>query len=576
MRCGLLGFFLGLGVFVPALPAPAQKAPVKPPPALPVREVTVFKDGHAFVLKQGKVRIGADASVFLPELPNPVLGTFWPYSAERNFPLRSVVAGFRTVQRERSAVVQSEFLEANIGQKVRLRTGGDRDWIEGTIRSVVSGQGTPGEQGDPSFRGGFRAPFGGVLVLLETADGLRPLSAAEITGLVLPATAKTTVTGEEMLPALSLRFDPAAANQEAEVGMMYLQKGLRWIPNYKIVGDGNGKAKIDLQAILINDLTDLSDVALNLVVGVPTFAFKDTPDPIGLQDTFARLSRYFSPDSPTASNFSNAIVSQSRMGEQRGLRPERSNPGEPGAPVPEFSGAEQNEDLFLFSLKHISLKTGERMTLPVNSFSVPYQDIYRLELTPTVPTPQPYGSPQEREIVRLVQRPNVFHLWRLRNTSAFPLTTAPALLMNGGRIVAQNMVTFTASGATTDLMLTNATDLTAKHEDTEVSRTPNAATFDGVRYTRIDLKGEITLTSFRKSPSTFEVVRYVIGEVSAASAEATMTPLDPANDTPEIADFRGRNPALSQYNKITRIAWKVVVPPGRTLTLTYQWNYLFR
>ncbi|MFM7321220.1 MAG: hypothetical protein ACKO5K_06820, partial [Armatimonadota bacterium] len=61
----------------------------------PIREVTVFKDGHALVLAEGAVRIGP-AGVVLDALPRPVLGGFWPYVAEPGATLRSVVAGWST------------------------------------------------------------------------------------------------------------------------------------------------------------------------------------------------------------------------------------------------------------------------------------------------------------------------------------------------------------------------------------------------------------------------------------------------------------------------------------------------
>ncbi|MBE3068865.1 MAG: hypothetical protein IMZ66_01375, partial [Planctomycetes bacterium] len=49
---------------------------------MPIREVTVFKDGHAFVLHEGNAPVDASGRVVLDYLPSPVLGTFWPYSAD--------------------------------------------------------------------------------------------------------------------------------------------------------------------------------------------------------------------------------------------------------------------------------------------------------------------------------------------------------------------------------------------------------------------------------------------------------------------------------------------------------------
>lgn len=63
---------------------------------LPVREVTVFKDGHAFVLHEGLLPT-VEGQVVINSLPTPILGTFWPYSGDPNVRLRGVVAGTRQV-----------------------------------------------------------------------------------------------------------------------------------------------------------------------------------------------------------------------------------------------------------------------------------------------------------------------------------------------------------------------------------------------------------------------------------------------------------------------------------------------
>ena len=91
---------------------------------------------------------------------------------------------------------------------------------------------------------------------------------------------------------------------------MYLQRGLRWIPGYKVALDGKGNAVIKLEATLINELADMEDVTAQLVVGVPTFAFKDLIDPISLQQVMARLSPYFDQNAISASRLSNALMSQ--------------------------------------------------------------------------------------------------------------------------------------------------------------------------------------------------------------------------------------------------------------------------
>src|SRR5207249_12084889 len=143
-------------------------------------------------------------------------------------------------------------------------------------------------------------------------EGVAILPMERIKTLTFKSQYKTKLAYEEYRNLLTLKLDwpnnkPA---QMADVGMLYLQKGLRWIPSYKVTIDGKGNAVVKLQATLLNEMADLSDVTANLVIGVPAFAFKETLDPISLQQTLAQLSPYFDPSSRTGSQMSNTLMSQ--------------------------------------------------------------------------------------------------------------------------------------------------------------------------------------------------------------------------------------------------------------------------
>src|SRR5207244_2872236 len=128
---------------------------------------------------------------------------------------------------------------------------------------------------------------------------------------------KNKLSHEEFRNLLTLKLDWGGRrpSSTAGVGLVYLQKGLRWIPGYKVTLDGNGTAGIKLQTTLVNELADLDDVTANLVIGVPSFAFKDTMDPIALQQAAAQLSPYFQ----TGDRMSNAIASQVAFRDQRSV-----------------------------------------------------------------------------------------------------------------------------------------------------------------------------------------------------------------------------------------------------------------
>src|SRR5262249_8631289 len=245
--------------------------------------------------------------------------------------------------------------------------------------------------------------------------GVKAIGIDRIQELTFKDQPKATTAIEEFRNLLTLKLDwgKNRPNDSATVGLFYLQKGVRWIPNYKVDIDGHGQALVKLQATLINELADLEDVSVNLVVGVPSFAFKDSLDPIALQQNLAALSQYFQTDannrnSPLAYQFSNAIMSQAARASEY-----RSYPSNPdvGTLGPEIGDAEKTEDLFIFNVQHVTLKRGERMVLPVTEFTLEYKDIFTLEL-PFGPPPEVranLNTEQQRELARLFSAPKVIH-----------------------------------------------------------------------------------------------------------------------------------------------------------------------
>jgi hypothetical protein len=336
-------------------------------------------------------------------------------------------------------------------------------------------------------------------------------------------------------------------------------------------------------------LADLDDVSVNLVIGVPSFAFKDTVDPMALQQNLAPLSQYFNPQgsgpySPLASQFSNAIMSQQPA--RGGYYREGMGPGGGGELGPEIAESGKSEDLFVFNIPHVSLKKGERMVLPIAEMTLPYKDVFTLEL-PFGPPPEVRGSfsnEQQRELARLFHAPKVMHKIRLTNDSKYPLTTAPALIIRDHRVLAQSMMTYTSTGTTVDLPVTTAVDFQVTKTDHETKRTPNAVEENGNRYTRVDLAGKISITSHRAQPAALEINRYVLGAADTADHDGKVEKLNafedsdylPAGDYPYWWSWYGWPNWWSYFNGIGRITWKVTLEPAKTVDLAYEWHYFWR
>src|SRR5918992_134567 len=292
-----LGLSLLAFAFVASSPALAEPAaPLEALAKMPVKEITVFKDGHALVLHAGRMPTDKNGDVLMDYLPHPVLGTFWPYSAEKDAKLVSTVASTRKVSLERTALNLRELIEANVGAEVIVTeapVGEKPVSYHATILSVPEQTGEELEKTSPPTAGPLLGQKGSV-VLFKTSEGKRAVNFERILDVTFRGDHKTKLAREEFrhLLTLNLQWPDNKPRPQADVGMMYVQRGVRWIPNYKVTLDGKGAATVRRQATLLNELTDLEDVTAHLVIGVPSFAFKDTTDPMSLQQQIAALSQY--------------------------------------------------------------------------------------------------------------------------------------------------------------------------------------------------------------------------------------------------------------------------------------------
>lgn len=546
---------------------------------LPVREVTVFKDGHAYVIHEGNLSVHADGAVRMDYLPNPILGAFWVYSTEARKPVRQVTASVQRVKIERTALTIPELISANVGADVTVQEITGKPYI-GRIIGIPTRSSEELDRTSPPWSDP-RLPERSSLVLIETRAGVLTVPMDRIQTVSFRNPPRSKAVQEEFRSQLTVSADGRKQGEKASIGLMYVQRGIRWIPSYRMDIDGNGTARVQLQATLINEMVDLKDATVHLVVGVPTFAFKDTIDPMALQQTFAQLSQYFRQDDRSGQILSNAVMTQTaRMREL----PSDAD-GRPGMPdVPEIAGDEKSEDLFVYRVANVTLKRGARMVVPVAEFTLPYEDIYTLTIG-YGPPPEIHASlntSQMAEISRMLAAPTVEHKLRLTNTSRFPLTTAPALVFINGKIQAQAMLTYTAVKARTDLPMTTAVDIRTSRSDTETARTPAALTVNDQKYGRTDILGKLTLTSYATKPVKIEVTRYVAGVVDTVGEEGKSVNVD-------IGDIDRIGAALPDWtrgfpwpwwwyrvNGLGRFTWTVTLEPGTSVDLTCRWRYFWQ
>jgi len=540
---------------------------------------------------QGAHPTVAGGDVVLDSLPAPVIGTFWASAAAGGPKLASVVGGQRRVVIERTALTLAELIEGNPDTEVTVTE------VDGT-RYTASIMGMPMRTTEELAatsppHAPVRLGEKSQLVLLKTAEGTKVVPLDRLRDLVFRHPPKEKSGQEEFRQSLTLRLDwgDRAPEPSTEVGLMYVQKGIRWIPSYRIDLGEDGQATVRLQATVLNELTDLSDTTVQLVIGVPAFYFKDTVDPMALQQTAVQLSQFFQSDaaggrhSVLANNFDNRLMTQvARAGEYDAGQ----GPGA-GTMLDDLPEGSQQEDLYVFTVPGVTLAKGERVVLSLAEMSLPYEDVYTLQLpiAPPADLRQHFNSQQQAELAKLFHASKVAHKVRLKNQSTIPFTTAPALVLQAGRVLAQGLMTYAAPGGSAEVTLNPALDIAVHKTDRESSRTPNAISFNRSNFLRINLDGTIRLTNHKSTAVTVEVTRHALGHIDSATNDGKVEmanvfegvdfAANPGGDpAPTWWHWHGWPAWWNQVNGIGRVVWEVAIDPGKSVELGYKWHYFWQ
>jgi len=324
-----------------------------------ITDVTVFKDGHTLVMARGEAKL-KDGWCRTREVPAPLLGAFWTFVAEEGFEVDFVKAGFADAQESRPCLTFEEIIQANAGKHaIIVEHPKDADAVshEGVLLGILEHE-VEREVETSETRPSTYDRWGGYVpnqtvreakeekveslasfVMLKKEGGVQLIKRENIRSICLAEEDPITEhKGKTKVREIGIHVASKGAKlpDQAEVGMVFIQRGVRWIPDYRIELLANGKAKVSLQGTVINDLADMENVDLRLVVGVPSFVMKDALSPMALRDIGLRLSSYFAPPSwrrgeTRADYLSNALMSQAVL-------PSRSEGS------PELRGGPHHED----------------------------------------------------------------------------------------------------------------------------------------------------------------------------------------------------------------------------------------
>ena len=495
--------------------------------------VAVFKNGLGFFVRTGEAQL-VDGWGVTDFVPQATMGAFWMSTPAPGSYVDEIVAYQEEVDTKRDARTIDELLRANIDKRVRIARGTLPE-IEGAIQSVASGG------GEAIVR--VLTHFGQVLAFPKSQ-----ISSIQFTGEFEPGTSDKTKENR-------IKFKLSNAPAASPVTMAYLSKGITWVPSYLIDIEDPEKARITFKSTLMNDVEDLENLEVLFVVGYPNFAFSDTMSPMALQHSVSDLIRgAVSVEGRRREYLSNWMTQSAVSGRYGGYA--GSMPADVPPSVSDYSSVstpgQAEEDLFLYTKEGVSIKKGERAAYTIFTALVDCEHIYEWTAADTSGVdPWGYRLQGDREV-----KPEdaVWHSLRLTNSTDYPWTTAPALVVSGNKPLAQDELSYTSRKAKGVLKMTVATDIAVEKREDEIERKHDVK-ISNRTYEQVTVRGELSLTNYKTEPAKLIVKKNVTGEVIST---------DPKAEVSKTAQ------GLAGVNPRSLITWEFDLPAGENVKLTYE------
>jgi len=508
------------------------------------RSLAVFKNGLGFAIRTAEVNL-QDGWGEIAFIPQAALGCFWLFPSSPQAYVEVARAGWRKRLEERECRALGELIRVNAGAKVRLHLTGGQAAVEGEILAMAAGAG-PGQRPASRQDEGDESVLP-LLHLKTRGNGVITLPLDQVRFIEWPDAYNRRLAEEKASQVLQVKVRNGGSRET--VHMAYLTRGVSWLPGYWIDVKEAEKARIMLKATLLNDLEDFKDLDVAFVVGYPSFVFSHLTSPMNLEESVENFLARLSGRPAAGEGFANVMTqsvgrSSFQAGDAIGM--------EAGADIE--SAGQGAEDLFFFNQKQVTLRKGERAEYTIFSNQVPYEHVYECSLN-DISGVDEWGN-RDRSERNKTGKPPVWHCLKLTNTSQYPWTTGPALVLKGETPLAQNQLNYLARGATGLLRLTFAPDIAVQQGEDETGRRDDVL-INRNRYTEVQVDGTVSLRNHKKEPVKVEVSKILSGAVLSASAAAKASRL-----TDEI---RGVNPQ-------SLIRWTFTLAAGETKKLSYTYK----
>ncbi len=488
-------------------------------------DVSIFKNGNGFFIKKLNSQT-TENTLTINNPPEALFGTVW-FSVKNNT-IKSLISTTHPVSEKIKAGNVSEFIIANLGKmaKITFHTG---EVFEAKIEKIEKD-----------------------LLIIMNRGKLMGIGLTNIKMVEFSETPLYEFHKEENKRVIKIEFEKPVKN--AEVEMMYMQKNIGWMPTYKIDLINNEKARLVLSANIINDAQDLDKTNIHLVVGVPNFVYSFLQSPMTSNQDLNEFLRVLSNQGNNYGYVNNRynlnnIATQSAM------------PYESAERISDSAFREdkiaQQEDLYFYDLPNITLKKGNRTMVDLIKAEIKYEHIYDVEL-------ESNRDKVTQSTEELENLPKVWHSIRLNNSTGYPFTTGPAMVIKSDKgfiqPISQDKINYTPVNGKSKLKLTIAPDVSVKDSERETSRKENLKLSDNYYYDLVTVEGKINLKNSKNKNIKLNIDKVIEGELLNTNLKWNVTLLN----------------IYKTQNKVNQIEWEVDLKANEAKEISYKYERYLR
>jgi hypothetical protein len=468
----------------------------------------------------------------LGDVPDAVHGTFWVES-EAKVEARVKMREVEVPAHEAGPLSLQEELA---GRQVTVHLkGGKAPAVAGVVLSLKRPPGEPAA-GERRF------------LVLRTARGRAYVDAAEVASVEVQGDSDTVKQRKAVL-----YLTAAKAPNGAKVRVSYLTGGLSWAPSYRLDISDPKTLQIEQAAVIRNEMGDLKGAEVSLISGYPSVAFGHVLSPLSARTNWENFFRQLSQQGSgftawthnMAPSVSNSVVVQ--------------QPVSPGALPGLALGATpagEGVDLHYQGIGKRTLAKGESLSLSLAKAKTAYERIVE------------WPIPDNRdESGRYAARPpdaeedQPWDAVRFKNPFPFPMTTAPAQVVAGGKFNGQRTSYYANAGEQNVVRVTRALSIrTRATEQEEMNKGGREIVYVGGReYRKATVAGEVQVSNHRKEAVKVVIRRRFSGELVSAEGEPRTTLLAEG---------------VWSANRRNELVWTLTLAAGEERRLAYRYAVL--